>query len=114
MNINKIKFSHNWNNKLSNDVFTTIRRYEPAKARYYQGILGMDFDVILNDKKVGEAILRGVTVTHLNKVPMHLLFLDTGFIEEDKAYQVFKDFGLSLESEVLMLLFERKAEKWMD
>ena len=44
----KIKFSHNWNNKLDGVIFTTIRRSTPRKNDYYIGCQGEVFDVQLN------------------------------------------------------------------
>ena len=51
--MNQIKFSHNWNNKLSNDIFTTIRRFTDEKFDYYKENLNKKFEVVLKNKVIG-------------------------------------------------------------
>lgn len=40
--INQIKFSHNWNNKLRQRIFTTIRSWNEGKEAYYDDAIGHD------------------------------------------------------------------------
>ncbi len=46
--MNQIKFSHNWNNKLSLQYFTTIRKSDVQTEKYYISKVDEDFDIILD------------------------------------------------------------------
>ncbi len=48
MNDNKIKFSFNWNNKLENKAFTTIRIHNPNKYK-----TGNMYEIELNETPKG-------------------------------------------------------------
>lgn len=62
----KIKFSHQFD-KLTpekfkkNEIFTTFRAYDVRKDIYYEKNINKEFEVILNDKKIGNAILLSKT-----------------------------------------------------
>ena len=85
----KIKFTHNWNNKLSCKFFTTIRKFSKEKKEYYRKYYNATFDVLLNDKKVCEAKL-----VDINVIEFHL-------------QDVFIKFGIKNETKVLLLTFMR-------
>lgn len=105
-----IKFSHNWNNKLDNKVFTTIRKWTKEKGEYYQSLVNREFDVLLNGKPHSKAILKKVNIQYWCTVDEHLIMLDTGMMV-DKAKELFKQFGISDESHVaIILLFEKEDE----
>ena len=55
-----IKFQHNWNGKLDNNFFTTIRTYTNEKLAYYQDLIGYKFRVILKGRNYCEAELQKV------------------------------------------------------
>jgi hypothetical protein len=109
--MNKIKFIHNWNNKLDNNkkVWTTIRKATPSKYEYYSGLVDEDFQVILNGKIHSKAVLRYVEVMPFEHVPLGLLLTDTGATEAASAISVFKNFGINNKDEVLILTFAREA-----
>jgi hypothetical protein len=98
-----IKFQHNWNNKLGCDYFTTIRRFTPDKLEYYKTAVDDEFDVLLNGVSKGHAKLMGWRKSILSDIAPELLICDTG---SPKAFDVFRKFGLTLSSEVLVLLFK--------
>ena len=105
----QIKFSHNWNNKLTgNKIFTTIRRATHQKSDYYCNLVGKNFDIVLNGKTIGEAKLWNVDTRPFTEVPLYLLLLDTGEINVPKQFQIFKDFGVDIDknAEVIILTFE--------
>jgi hypothetical protein len=99
----KIKFSHNWNNKLSAKIFTTIRKATQNKVDYYKGCVGEDFQVLLNNKKICEARLINVGITMFKKIPPILLMLDTGTKDYKK---IFKRFGIYDNTYVIHLELE--------
>jgi hypothetical protein len=72
-NINIIKFSEPWD-KLNNiDGFTTIRSSNPAKLKYYTNLLNQEFEISLNGKTIGHAILRDVEELSGIDVPENIL-----------------------------------------
>lgn len=80
---NKIKFSKNWNKKLDNPYFTTIRLYNDEKCKYYCDQLdklvsspSKVFDVIVRDEKVFEARLVDLEVRLLKDIPDWLCRID--------------------------------------
>ena len=101
----QIRFSHNWNNKLENKVFTTIRRWDAGKADYYFENKGKTFTVLLNDKVFGTARLLDVVVDDINDVSEIQLILDTGLTRQEEIMELFKKFGV--KDKVIILLFER-------
>jgi len=104
----RIVFTHNWNNKLSNDIFTTIRKYESGKYSYYSDKIGQPFDVVLKGKKVGEAKLVGLWKGMLLDIPLPFLFTDTGYSDLSEAYSLFRRFKVNPTDQVLVLAFEKK------
>lgn len=104
----QIKFSHDWNNKVTKSlVFSTIRRRTIEKESYYVKNLNNIFDIVLDEKAIGKAKLINMTIgLKLSEVDESLIMLDVGKQYKD-AIKVFKGFGLSLNSEVLILIFER-------
>jgi len=100
----QIKFSRNWNNKLNQEYFTTIRRLTPIKAEYYLDNLHKVFDVILNGKKYCEARLLCVESIKLGDIPYGLRAVDTG---SESPRKVFYKFGIGSETDVIVLTFRR-------
>lgn len=107
--MNKIRFSHNWNNKLSGKVFTTIRKWGAEKAEYYLRSKGLIFTIILNDIVLGNAKLLDVVVDDINDIPEILLILDTGLTSQEDIIALFKKFGV--KDKVVILLFEKVADE---
>jgi len=105
--MNQINFSHNWNDKLHNKIFTTIRRRTPEKWRYYIDNLDTIFEVVLNDEFIGKARLVTMRETTLQKIITNspeLLCVDTGFSCLVKICDTFRTFGAT--KDVLILTFE--------
>lgn len=106
-----IKFSHNWNNKLDCDIFTTIRRFTEEKYLYYSQSLGECFNVVLTDldntdKELvyTKAKLVSVMEEDLREIPLGILILDTGSFE---PFKIFEQFKLTPNSKVLQLVFQK-------
>ncbi len=106
--VNTIKFSHNWNNKLENSIFTTIRSQSSDKEEYYKGLIGDEFEVLLNGKLYCKAVLQCVEGALLGEFTNGLLMSDTGMPIID-AMELFAKFGLSPSDPALLLTFERSA-----
>lgn len=102
-----IKFIHNWNNKLSNDLFTTIRISRDGKADYYNHMRGKQFDIVLKNKTICQAVLLGVMIKKYKDVDNLVLSLDTGIKKMTEVHKLFGKFGIKPNTDVLILLFER-------
>lgn len=102
-----IEFNKNWNNKLDNIFFTTIRKWTPYKDDFYHGKIGKVFGVNLNGIFYTSAILNDVRTERLNKIDDYLLICDTGSDSKD----VFKEFDLNHNDKVLLLLFQRLVRR---
>jgi hypothetical protein len=80
----KIKFSKNWNHKLSNDIFTTIR----LQSDYYYK--GAQYQVILNDQLLYNAVCIDVVLYSFEGIPDYVLMTDTGYSDPATARDIFK------------------------
>jgi len=103
--MNNIKFSHNWNNKLNQPIFTTIRKSNFKKYQYYYSKINKLFNILLNNKKIGEAILLAVEELEYEKIPKALLMVDTGIDNIEKVKRVFEKFKTWDFSKILILTF---------
>ncbi len=106
----QIKFSHNWNNKLGNPIFTTIRNSQLGKFKYYKDLIGYGFDVLLKNKKYCYAELQQVEEFLFDDIPEGLLMSDTGMNFAD-AQQLFANFGIEYGDKVIILTFEGIIKK---
>ncbi len=73
-NLPVIRFSYNWNNKLENRAFTTLRRHNPGKY-----IVGQRYKIELKGKPQGIATLTEKRVLKLNELNEFICYLDTGY-----------------------------------
>ena len=105
--MNNVKFSHNWNNKLNCNVFTTIRKYTDNKADYYGCNVDGEFAIDLNGVIVGTAILVSVRLETLYKIPAEVIMVDSG-LDREKAYDLFEKFGIKFGDDCLILTFKKK------
>jgi len=72
----KIKFSHDYA-KLNQPLFTTVRRWEPGKEKYYQESVGSLFLVESLGKPRGTARLWMMTRMRVSDMPAAFLDYDT-------------------------------------
>jgi hypothetical protein len=100
--MNIIKFSHNWNNKLNNKVFTTIRRDWPAKLDYYRRATNSIFQICLKGEYHSQAQLDSVKPIRFSMIPHALLATDTG---TSFYTAIFDKFGIRGDDKVLILTF---------
>jgi len=77
MNNNTIRFSCNWNNKLTNKAFTTLRIHNPSKY-----VVGRVYDIEFNGKPDGQAIIQDIRVIRIQQLNDFSCYLDTGYSRE--------------------------------
>lgn len=103
-----IKFSKNWNNKLNNSLFTTIRGYDKEKLAYYQRCIDKAFDVYLDGIKYTQARLKIVSLYPFSAIPNILLAIDTGTVNHLENIAIFRKFGMvDPNAEMIILLFKK-------
>lgn len=69
-----IKFSFNWNNKLTNKAFTTIRIHNPKKY-----IIDQEYSIEISGRATGTAILKAITTVKACNLNEFICYLDTGY-----------------------------------
>jgi len=92
MELGEIKFSYNWNNKLENKAFTTIRIHNPNKY-----VLGRVYKICLDEKIKGLAILQNKRILNIDQLNDFICYLDTGYntTEAKKIFQrMYKNINL--------------------
>jgi len=107
-----IKFSHNWNNKLTNKAFTTLRLHNPNK---YQR--GGRYMIECNGQTRGVAVLQDIrtfTIASLNDFITHL---DTGYNVTETVQlfkRMYKNKSVNWETQKLdfcLLVYEKKTNE---
>lgn len=82
-----IKFSNNWNRKLDNNIFTTIRKIE------HYVLNGDRVAIVLNDKLYKWAIVTAMIECEFRELGVVLLMCDTGY-EIEETLNIFKNMGI--------------------
>lgn len=106
-----LAFSHNWNQKLNADVFTTIRLRNDK--RYFAG---NRLNVILKGQSKGSAVILEVKNIRLDQINNYIAGLDTGLTADNckqmirKMYKSVMNINWSTQqlSFVLLAYEERK------
>jgi len=73
-----LKFSYNWNNKLANRAFTSIRLSNPRK---YQ--IGQTYLIQLKTDELGTAKLIQKRTLNINELGEFSCYLDTGYNKQE-------------------------------
>ena len=105
--MNTIKFSHNWNRKLEQTIFTTIRSYNSYKYDYYMSKCEQTFDIVLNEISIGRAILVGIEKVEFADILASQLMVDTGLTNINDILELFRKFGITTDYFALILTFKR-------
>lgn len=104
-----INFSYNWNNKLDNKVFTTIRsRFIPIEP-------GTSVTIALKNKTYCFAKVKECILCKFADINPLIIYLDTGYSPAE-AYEIFKNMGLDINDknqDCMLMIFER-AHKPID
>lgn len=74
----RLQFSHNWNNKLLCDNFTTIRLHDPYRFKP-----GRVFEVVLKGVPMGKRVVLGIKTIRIDQVSDLIARLDTGYNAAD-------------------------------
>lgn len=92
-----IPFSFNWNNKLDNKAFTTIRLHNPNK--YKQGLA---FKIELKGELKGKAELREIRTLRASQLNNFMCYLDTGYSKQE-TFEILKKMysGIDLETALI-------------
>lgn len=108
--MNEIKFTYNWNNKLDNKYFTTIRLYSVGKFK-----IGEEYDILVKNKKEYHKIYSAILVAglkyKLDDIPLFLFAQDTGYDKEASIKIVetmYKNSNIDIHNALFaILLFKR-------
>lgn len=71
---NRICFFNDWNHKLNCKAFTTIRLHNPTKY-----VIGCSYEIFLNQKHIGDAILKSKRTLKHSQFNEFISYLDTGY-----------------------------------
>jgi hypothetical protein len=108
--MNNIPFIVNFNGKLNNNVFTTIRKHKGGESNYYSPKIGSNYNVMLKENVIGTAKLLSARMLRFKEIPELVLLLDTGMSDYDNAVQVFEKFyGKFSHDELFYILFFEKV-----
>ena len=105
--MNTLDFSHNWNNKLDCNVFTTIRLSDRLKV-------GEWVQVTLNTRSKGQHLVLDKRSLKANQLNEWICFLDTGYsLAETRTIlnNMYKNRGGIKDDEVIFLYLLRKPNK---
>ncbi len=114
----EIKFCKNWNNKLNNKYFTTIRYLTSSKYFYYQNNEGNIFDVILKGNKVSTARLVDVSQKDLADILTSGINYTDAALDADDFYEMMKrmyhnkDLWDDWETKMIVLIFKNKDKNY--
>jgi hypothetical protein len=97
--MDRLTFSYNWNNKLQNKAFTTIRKAIPE---HYP--LDKVFDVYLKNEFIKQVRVEDTKLCLLSKLPSYTCFLDTGYCREETISMFKKMHHLTEGQDIQMLL----------
>lgn len=103
-----ISFKQDWNNKLSCQTFTTIRKCNDENLDFYTDNICEVFDVELSGSHKCYARLIGLRRSSLSGISEELVMVDTGSRTYEEALDVFAELGIRPGDEVLLLLFYRQ------
>lgn len=108
---NKIKFTKNWNNKLDNPIFNTIRNHV-VSAPPYEDMVGETFSIWLKDSGViGKARLINVGLRLFSDIPYGMLCSDTGIHNYCDIVTLFQEFGMEdVHSWITILTFSNMGK----
>ena len=89
-----INFSYNWNNKLNNKAFTTLRLHNPHKYKQ-----GERYRIENSGQLRGIAVLKEIRTFTLASLNNFITFLDTGY-------------NVSETKELLQRMYKAKSIDW--
>jgi hypothetical protein len=104
-----IKFSYNWNNKLDNHAFTTIRIHRPQKYK-----VGNNYRIDLNGETKGRAIMQDIRVLKIEQLNEFICRLDTGCNRQETLHILQRIYSSvdfkSVVFDFCLLVYESKSK----
>ncbi len=106
-----ISFTSNWNGKLRNQIFTTIRKHKGGED-YYGPKVGSIYNVFLRNDCVASGRLLEAPLKPFREIPELVLMLDTGTTSKEEALKIFEGFYGKFSEEDLfyVLVFEKPSK----
>ena len=110
--MSKIKFSQEWdklkpeNFKVGN-IFTTVRKFNKGKFKYYTEKQGELFDVVVKGEVIGKARLLSAYMKKTSWIPVKFIKKDTySHWGKEEFYQLLRQFYNEIPEYVIILNFE--------
>lgn len=104
----KLEFTTNWNNKLDCNCFSTIRVYNSQLH-----FKGNQFDIYLQRKNIGQAVVIGVIKAYLAELSDYICFLDTGYNRAETIeliQKMYKHKNVDFKKQQITILLLKKIE----
>lgn len=98
----RLDFSYNWNKKLENKCFSTIRIFN---KKYFIGNL---FDVFLNDKFLFTAKIKFEKSFFMNQLNEPMSYLDTGYSKNETLDILKKMYKNKIDLKFHYLILEKQ------
>lgn len=98
-----LNFAKNWNRKLDNDVFTSIRRFNNPISP------GQRVNITLDNKRYCCAIVQEAIVCEFRDIPLLTIITDVG-ANPEQSYKILKEFGFDRDistCKVILYVLER-------
>ena len=111
-----MKFSKNWNNKLSWGIFTTVRLWTPDKEIYYKSLKGRLNNIVLKNEFHSRAYLWLLKKMLLKDIPDYVKIQDTGLTPREfdnliKKFYSMKDEWKGGDTPMLVLVYVKDDEE---
>lgn len=108
-NLPVIRFSFNWNNKLSNKAFTTLRLHNPGKYKP-----GQRYQIELNGQFKGIATLQEKRTLRIADLNNFICYLDTGYNRTETIAilkRMYKGIAIDAMMDFCLLVYESEPGK---
>lgn len=105
---NVLKFSQNWNNKLSCPYFTTMRLKDDNRFH-----IGETYDIVLKDQLLCHADIVDITHFFLKDINNFVAGLDTGYPAKQCQVMIatmYKNYNIDWDKRMLSLLLLKKLD----
>lgn len=112
---NDIVFTYNWNNKLDNKAFTTLRLKNNNKYRYERTYNIILIEKFWPEKRVnkGEAIIVDMRHFKIEKINQFIAYIDTGYSSEECKKMIrtmYKNKNIDWDRQLLSLILLKKTQ----
>jgi hypothetical protein len=108
-NLPVIRFSFNWNNKLNNKAFTTLRLHNPGKYKP-----GQRYQIELKGQPKGIATLQEKRTLRIADLNNFICFLDTGYNQTETIAilkRMYKGIDINAMIDFCLLVYEGEANE---